>query len=210
MDENLDIFNQESKYNLIWTKTTSGDDFNKAIVPANLLKHDRQYLLRIKTNLQDKSFKVIPFRTKEREIQKNISVRKVAFKSMTPPMINDDYQGVRRVFRYNLYYHYDYIDPKSRYYDFVLNRWFDAVTHSYSGRKWYPYGRARWADYYETLKPEFAKEITLPNGTSLQVYPVYDGETFAVPDDWVSPPSESAPWGDGQGNIRYAREAGRW
>lgn len=109
-------------------------------------------------------------------------------------MINDDYQGVRRVFRYNLYYHYDYRHPNSRYYDFVLSRWFDANTH-YTN---------------DQLKPEFAKTITLPNGNSLQAYPVYNGETFAVPDDWVSPPSASAPWGDGRGNIRYAREAGRW
>lgn len=69
MADNLDLLEQESKYNLIWTKTTEDINFNKTVIPANLMKHDRQYLLRIKTNLQDKSFKVIPFRTKEREIQ---------------------------------------------------------------------------------------------------------------------------------------------
>lgn len=71
MANNLDLLYQERTYSLIWEKTTTGENFNKTVIPANLLKHDRQYLLRIKTNLEGKSFKVIPFRTRERERERS-------------------------------------------------------------------------------------------------------------------------------------------
>lgn len=63
MAENKNIIKEEKGYSLIYKATTEGNDCNKTIIPASLLKKGRQYILRIKTNLEDKAYKVIPFRT---------------------------------------------------------------------------------------------------------------------------------------------------
>lgn len=62
-NNNLDLLTQEGEFNIIWTQETIDDNFNQVTVPASLLKYDRQYILRIKSNLEPNSFKVIPFRT---------------------------------------------------------------------------------------------------------------------------------------------------
>lgn len=47
---------------VIWKKETTGENYNKVIIPKNTLRRDNYYYLRIKTKKEDATFKYIPFR----------------------------------------------------------------------------------------------------------------------------------------------------
>lgn len=47
---------------VVWKKETTGENYNKATIPANTLKRDKYYYLRVKSKKEGSSFKYMPFR----------------------------------------------------------------------------------------------------------------------------------------------------